>query len=36
MKGLFWSPFQRKLVSFNEWMKDAEKYDGIKKVSKVS
>ena len=36
MKGLFWSPLQKKLVSYDEWMKDAEKQDGIKKVSKVS
>ena len=24
MKGLFWSSFQKKLVSFDEWMTEAE------------
>ena len=36
MKGLFWSPLQKKLVSYDEWVKDAEKQDDIKKVSTVS
>jgi len=36
VKGLFWSSLQKKLVSYDEWMKDAEKQDGIKKVSTVS